>query len=612
MKGIWNLSIKLKIGIGFALILLILIGVQYSLNKSINSVISSQEELVVSTKLSTEIESIKSSVCFFESKIKGYVLTGNDSLLENNEKYLNNIVLKFRNLKKLAPNQEQIASLDTLVVLLNREIQFADEVIFQYNLNPKKAVKLIKTGGGRMLMSRIISEFENIHNIEEEKFDKIIIKNKQDSDRVKQMDASAYVLAFLLILVCVGVLSSDINKRQKLEKQLVITQKKAEDAAIIKEQFMANMSHEIRTPMNAIIGFTNRLSKTQLDGEQKEYVLAVQSSGENLLTIVNDILDFSKIEAGMVRIEQIPFNLPATLTAVNTLFSSEAKEKKIQLQFHVSEHIPELVIGDPTRLTQILVNLLGNAIKFTTEGNIDVIATVLKEEEESTTFEFKVQDTGIGIPLDKIDDIFERFTQAKSDTSRIYGGTGLGLSIVKKLVELQNGTIHVESNKGKGSVFTVTIPYKKTKIPTTIADPKLVPEKKYSPDRKNKIKILVVEDNLLNQKLAGFILADWGFDFDICANGKLAIEQLKNNKYSLILMDIQMPEMNGYETTEFIRKNMGLKIPIIAMTAHALPGEKEKCVSFGMTDHISKPIKEPDLHEMLTMYLRINKPEIIN
>ena len=605
MKGIWNLSIKLKIGIGFTVILIILISVQYSLNKSINNVVSSQEEILVSTKLSTEIESIKSSVCFFESKVKEYVLTGNDTLLEDNEKYLDNVVLKFRDLKKLSPNKQQGAAIDTLVILLNKEIQFADEVIFQYNLSPKKAVKLIKTGGGRMVMTHIISEFEKIHALEESKFAKIIVQNKLDSDRVKQMDASAYVLAFLLILVCVGVLSSDINKRHKLEKRLIIEQKKAEDAAIIKEQFMANMSHEIRTPMNAIIGFNNRLSKTKLDDEQKEYVAAVQSSGENLLNIINDILDFSKIEAGMVRIEQIGFNLPLLLNSVSTMFFVEAKEKKVHLHLHASEKIPELVTGDPTRLTQILVNLISNALKFTRKGTIDVVATVLEETEEIILMEFKVKDTGIGIPVEKIDEIFERFTQAKSDTSLIYGGTGLGLSIVKKLVELQSGTIHVTSEKDKGSTFTVVIPYKKTATREEVSESTLVPERKPITNKKNKIKILVAEDNILNQKLAGFILNDWGFDFDICANGKLVIEQLKTRTYNLILMDIQMPEMNGYETTVFIRKEMGLTIPIIAMTAHALPEEKEKCVSYGMTDYISKPIKEADLHDMITKYLNI-------
>lgn len=245
MKKIWNVDIKAKIGIGFAIVLLVLIGVQYGLNRSIADVITSQEELSNSTKISTEIESIKTSVVFFESRVKGYVLTGNDSLLGDNEKYLASIVTEFKDLKKLSPNKEQQASIDTLVKLLNAQIQFTDEVMFQYQLGPQKSIKLIKSGKGRYLMARIIAEFEKIHAIEETKFAEIMARNKKDSARVKQMDASAYGFAFLLVVLCVWVLYRDVNKREKLEKELIITQKKAEDAAIIKEQFMANMSHEI-------------------------------------------------------------------------------------------------------------------------------------------------------------------------------------------------------------------------------------------------------------------------------------------------------------------------------------------------------------------------------
>ncbi|MEO6304248.1 MAG: ATP-binding protein [Bacteroidia bacterium] len=609
MKNIWNLGIKLKISLGFALILIILVGIQYGLNKSINNVISSQEELLTSTKLSTEIEAIKSSVIFFESKMKGYVLTSNDTLLENNEKYLSDIVRKFRGLKKLSPNKLQERSFDTLVRLLNKQIQFTDEVIFQHGIDPKNAVALIKAGSGKKLMADIIHEFEKINKLEEEKFKEILARNKQNSESVKQMDASAYVFAFSLVIIFIWILYRDINKRQKIEKELIITQKKAEDAAVIKEEFMANMSHEIRTPMNAIIGFNNRLIKTSLSAEQKEYVMAVKSSGENLLTIVNDILDFSKIEAGMVRIENIEFKLHSLLESVCNTFFVQAKEKNIPLQLHISENVPKLITGDPTRLSQILINLIGNAIKFTDRGNIDINVETLKTDEDLFYLQFKVTDTGIGILKDKLSGIFERFTQAKSDTSRIYGGTGLGLSIVKKLLDLQNGDITVESEKGKGSTFTFTIPYKKPN--TILKNDARKPETNQKTSIKNKTRVLVVEDNLLNQKLAGFILNDWGFEYDICGNGKVAIEKLQNNFYDLVLMDIQMPEMNGYETTEFIRKQLNIKVPVIAMTAHALPDEKEKCLSFGMTDHISKPINEKDLYALISKHLNTIKEEAL-
>lgn len=605
MRKIWNFDIKLKIGFGFAIILIVLITVQYALNKSISNVIASQEEIIKSTQLSTEIESIKSSVCFFESKMKGYVLTGNDTLLENNEKYLNDIVSKFKELKSLAPNKEQLAAIDTLVSLLNAEIQFCDEVIFQYDINEENALSLIKLGKGKILMDQIIKEFEKIHSIEKGKFEEIILRNHTYSKLVKVMDASAYVIAFLLILMCVIILYRDINKRERLEQKLIIAQKNAEEAANIKQQFMANMSHEIRTPMNAIIGFNERLSKTNLDELQKEYVSAVQSSGENLLAIVNDILDFSKIEAGMVRIEEIQFNLHELLDSVITLFFVQAKEKNIDVRLQVSKTVPASIIGDPTRLTQILINLIGNAIKFTSKGNVKILVDVIESHDEKIHLQFKVIDTGIGISKEKISEIFERFTQAKSDTSRIYGGTGLGLSIVKKLIELQSGTISVKSEKDNGSEFTFVIPYKKAEKQTT--DSKINKENNSPFTFSETSKILVVEDNLMNQKLAGFMLKDWGLKYDICNNGKLAIEKIKeNNIYDVILMDIQMPEMNGYDTTKIIREELMLNIPIIAMTADALPDERDKCISLGMTDYISKPIKADDLRNLIAKYINHN------
>lgn len=598
VRKIWNFDIKLKIGFGFAIILFVLVAVQYALNKSISNVISSQEEIIKSTKLSTEIESIKSSVCFFESKMKGYVLTGNDTLLEDNERYLTNIVSKFKELKSLSPNKEQIAAIDTLVSLLNAEIQFCDEVIFQYDINEENALSLIKLGKGKLLMSQIIREFEKIRSIEEGKFSEIILRNHRYSEQVKLLDMSAYVIAFLLIILCVVILYRDINNRERLEQKLIIAQKNAEEAANIKQQFMANMSHEIRTPMNAIIGFNERLSKTPLDDLQKEYVSAVQTSGENLLSIVNDILDFSKIEAGMVRIEAIQFDIHELLNSMFTLFYEQAKEKNINLSLQISESVPVSIIGDPTRLTQILVNLIGNALKFTDKGNIDIIVDAILSNEESATIQFIIKDTGIGISEEKTSEIFERFTQAKSDTSRIYGGTGLGLSIVKKLVELQSGTISVRSEKNNGSEFKFIIPYKKAKAYKV--DLNIEKENNSSFVFSSKTKILVVEDNLMNQKLAGFILKDWGVSFDMCSNGKIAIEKIKNNNvYDLILMDIQMPEMNGYDATKYIREQLKLKTPIIAMTADALPGEREKCIRLGMTDYISKPIKENDLRTIV-------------
>jgi signal transduction histidine kinase/CheY-like chemotaxis protein len=601
MQGKEFSYIKLKIGIGFGLGLFILIGVQYVSNTSIKKVLASQHDLRQSSELSNRIESIKSSLIFFESKIKSYTLTGDSSFLDKNTANLTNVFAEYNLLNKLTPNPEQIILIQKSKNLMEREVEFAQQLLIEYEQDPVEAIAFIKTGKGMQLITRLTQIFDQIRVIETSKFSAIIARNSFLTNQVVQMDIVAYLFAFILIGISIIILFRDITKRETLKKELSIIQVKAEKASIIKEQFMENMSHEIRTPMNAIIGFTNRLNKTDLDDKQTEYVAAVKSSGENLLTIINDILDFSKIEAGMVKIEEIRFNLPSLLRSVHTMFLLQAKENNLVLECNLVKNLPEYVMGDPTRLTQILINLIGNALKFTKEGSIDITASLLEEDSDHVTIQFRITDTGIGIPADKVSEIFERFTQAKSDTNRIFGGTGLGLSIVKKLVELQKGTVSVQSINGKGSTFTINIPYHKASLIHSPSQLEFID--RTSSEKRNKMNILVVEDNLLNQKLAGFILKEWGFSFEIAGNGKIAIEKLKNNTYDLILMDIQMPELNGYETSVIIRKNLKLTLPIIAMTAHVFPGEKEKCISFGMSDYLSKPINETELYDLITRHL---------
>jgi signal transduction histidine kinase/ActR/RegA family two-component response regulator len=593
--------IKLKIGIGFGLGLFILIGVQYVSNKSIKKVLASQHELRHSSELSTRVESIKSSLIFFESKIKSYSLTGESSFMDKNAAHLSSVFAEYAALGGLNPNTEQIDLIKKSKVLIYKEVGFAQQILIEYEQDPAQAIAFIKTGQGMALITELTAVLDHINQIESDKFSAIIARNSDLTKQVVQMDIMAYLFAFVLIGLSIIILYRDITKRENLEKELYIIQGKAEQASAIKEQFMANMSHEIRTPMNAIIGFSNRLNKTSLNTEQAEYVSAVKSSGDNLLAIINDILDFSKIEAGMVRIEEVRFNLPGLLESVILMFGNQAKEHNLHLNIHTSDNLPEYLMGDPTRLTQILINLIGNALKFTKEGSIDVSASLLKETEGEVRIQFLIKDSGIGIPADMLSEIFERFTQAKSDTTRIFGGTGLGLSIVKKLVELQKGTVSVTSTKGNGSTFQVIIPYKRAAelTPKPIAAMNIA----ISPAIAAGKRILVVEDNLLNQKLAGFMLKEWGFQYDLSSNGKLALEKLKTGTFDLILMDMQMPELNGYETTQCIRNEFKLTLPIIAMTAHALPGEREKCLSFGMSDYLSKPINETELFTMLNTHL---------
>jgi len=394
----------------------------------------------------------------------------------------------------------------------------------------------------------------------------------------------------------------DIRERKKLETDLHEALQLADQARISQEQFLANMSHEIRTPMNAVIGFTGILQKTELTGQQEMYVESIRQAGENLLVIINDILDFSKLEAGMLRFEATPFSLHGLLHSLNTMLQTRAKEKKLHLQIHQAADLPDIIVGDPTRLTQILINTVGNALKFTESGTVNVFVEGVQHQENDLLVRFSVADTGIGIHASKLESIFERFVQGESNTSRLFGGTGLGLSITKKLIDLQGGSIYVESEPGIGSRFVFTLPYKLPEQGVENNQRSGEERPAVVPRRHEKERILVVEDNMVNRKLAGILLEEWGFAHDFAENGEIALEKLQNQTYNLILMDIQMPKVNGYEVTQALRKAHN-PVPIIAMTAHVLPGEREKCLALGMNDYIPKPLREAVLRDLILKHI---------
>ncbi len=408
----------------------------------------------------------------------------------------------------------------------------------------------------------------------------IVARDITDQKRIATELTEAIVFAEL----AVGIAE---EAKTKAESATLI----AETAVKAKQQFLSNMSHEIRTPMNAIIGFTKVLLKTDTSSKQKEYLQAIKLSGDALIVLINDILDLAKVDAGKMVFEHTPFKMAMSISAMLHLFEPKIREKNIGLIKEFDSNIPDVLVGDPVRLHQIILNLVSNAVKFTNKGKITVSVRLLSEDDTKVTIAFDVKDTGIGITENKMGKIFDNFQQASSDTSRLYGGTGLGLAIVRQLVEAQDGSISVESKLNEGSTFGIILDFLKTKADADLDDTMIELDSEI-----NDIRVLVVEDIALNQLLMRTLLDDFGFKCEIAANGKIAIDKLKTNKYDVILMDLQMPEMNGFEATDYIRNTMHSEIPIIALTADVTTVDLEKCRFVGMNDYIAKPIDEKLLY----------------
>ncbi|VAW70782.1 BarA sensory histidine kinase (= VarS = GacS) [hydrothermal vent metagenome] len=401
-------------------------------------------------------------------------------------------------------------------------------------------------------------------------------------------------------------LATEIEQRKRIEKELKKSRQEAEAANKAKSEFLANMSHEIRTPMNGILGTLQLLQDSELNNSQSEYVNIAHNSGEALLSLLNDILDFSKIEAGKLELESIPFDIKGLVKEINVLLRKRAEERQVELTSEIESEVPNIIKGDSVRIRQVLSNLITNAIKFTEKGKVTVKIKVLEKTQKMARLRIEVNDTGIGIAEKAQKKLFNSFTQADGTTTRKYGGTGLGLAIVRQLVTLMRGRLGIDSEEGKGSSFWVEIGFEMPE------DELEIPVK----NEKNKTEIadnlqghiLLVEDNPVNQIVAKKMLEKIGLSYEVANNGEEAINILKqSHEINLVLMDCQMPVMDGYTATQVLReyekKSGARRLPVVAMTANAMEGDKEKCLSAGMDDYVAKPVKLVSLKEALGRWL---------
>ncbi|MDW8848632.1 ATP-binding protein [Flavobacterium sp. MMLR14_040] len=585
----------------FILCSILLIAVQINSAKNTKELIRNNNTLLNELRSSNHLREIDRDILSVESRIRASIATNDTTHLEGIDQKIKQIRNFLDSLSVDNEDHEEEKLIQRLGILAQNKMITKGKLLHRYDsLGNMDDESSIANPQARIISNEITDITAKIYQKRQVRMVELSNLSQEMGRRAKLYDIS---LLFLLVIsgAVIGYhIMRQFRRQHHLIKELDIAEKKASVAAQTKENFLANMSHEIRTPLSGILGFTNLLQKRPLDETSAEFVTSIQRSGENLMTIINDILDLSKIEAGMMRITPGIFSINGLLNSIETLFSERVKEKKLTISSKVDASIPDTLVGDATRLTQILVNLIGNAIKFTHQGTVSIEVYNKEQSENQITLGFKITDTGIGIDKEKLTEVFERFNQGEDSTTRNYGGTGLGLSIVKRLILLQEGDIEVSSEQGKGTAFNFYIPYGISKkqfnsVPVADID--------HFKDMSNTaLRVLVVDDNAINQSLMKHLLSQWNIDFDIASNGLEAVEYLRKKECDLVLMDLQMPQMDGYTAVQEIREILKLDIPIIAMTAHALPGERERCLSRGMNEYISKPIKEEELYKLITNF----------
>jgi len=575
---------------------------QFNSSNNIHKLIKGNEQLLQELNVKNELQKLQTNMAKTDSKVRGAVISQDTTHITGIEAEVAIIKADLKEINKIIRNDSTEKLLTQLNYLVDEKNNFNLMVLDTFYSNGKWAAeRMINNQKGKRLGEAINGILRQLDTTRQSEVNRTTHLIDSSGQKAQSWGTVLVFFACLMSLLAFLYITSRIHRQEQLIEALDTSQQQEKKLAAVKDQFLANMSHEIRTPMNAVLGFTHLLKGQPLNEKSKEYVGAIEGAGQSLLEIINDILDISKIESGMMRIEATAFSLRSVLHGVNTMFKPKAEEKQLQLSVTIDENVPDILYGDAMRLTQVLVNLTSNAVKFTQEGDVRIHVAKIWAEDNAVRILFTVSDTGIGIDASKLHSIFDRFNQAEASTTRKFGGTGLGLTIVKQLIELQNGFISVESKAGEGATFKVELPY-------TLAESLSEEDNSYFAENDQlaphpDVRLLVAEDNKMNQNLLRHLLGGWQLQYKVVNNGKEMLQALDKQHYDLVLLDIQMPEMDGYSAVQAIRNERHSTIPVIAMTAHAMAGEREKCLQMGMNEYISKPIMEDELYKMIQVYI---------
>lgn len=589
-------SIQNNIAIGFVVVSVVMAVMGGALYSSLNGLSVTRHKLDHTHGVLDTLQNAWMQLKDIENGQRGYVVTGEPAFLRPYNRSIHEIHYSLERLRNLTrDNASQQERLDTLDPLVRERIAYVDEVIKVREIRGfGPARDIIQLGKGRELMSMIEQVLREMKQEELRLLRKRDEAMRQSMFNTTAITTTGAIMVVGLLMLVYYLINREIRNRFEIEQGLIRLKDEAQLASRLKSEFLANMSHEIRTPMNGILGMTEIALNTDLNDEQRKYLQMAQASGKTLLNVINDILDFSKIEAGKMELDDEPFRLRSVLAQTMHLFSQKAAESRLELLYHVKFDVPDNLSGDWNRLRQILINLLGNALKFTERGEVYLDVTVDSQTEGDVLLRFKVMDTGIGMSVEQQRQIFEPFTQADGTTSRKFGGTGLGLSITQQLVHMMGGQIWVESEPGKGSTFCFTVRLKigsgmeKSVVPVAL-------EKLYG------MPVLVVDDNATNREILKEFLLDWQMQPTLVESGLKALELMRhavalNNPFRLVLLDAGMPNMDGFEVAQALKRDPALAhTKTVVLTSYGQIGDTNRCKELALDGYLSKPIGQAEL-----------------